>query len=698
MVLTRTQDGTIDTKTYSPLALGFNSISLPGPPSSATAPRNGPGSPRASRGARQIPLSVHEQKLLNAAASHSNAAISIGPAPPRISRARAGTPPAPGPLTPAPEEEVDLLGGNPFFPSIVIGAKEAAGLSKIGRADKEVEMWEAVLAQHEQGMPSLVPVVRGKLEEAKQKRAGLDEADGANGRVGDVDPAASDIQARIVVLEGALATSQFGPEAENIKCAIAAYQSGEIGHSDHLTVIYAAHVVDTVATYGEFVRRRTEMLDRYSQVHGPGWMWYEPPLKVHPEARPRLQPSVALQREDDWTALGGWYVTQGFWKRAGYVARMQQTQFHGPSLAASNFQPHPSDPALRDCQGEGPRLCFRSMLDSGATYPTLHSEDLASLDIDARLYSAQSVTTLQTAAGDVSTRVFELFVCVLDDDGRQLVDADDPVYPLSHQYLGGLCPVAECSVPLAWDSHGMEISSRLSGILPFAACYVSSTPSRNTLYLGEDRNDVLGSHRMPGQKKWSIEMAPIAPGLSPDRYDNPAVRFSHRGGLIVDEDDVTRTHVSKITFVVGRGCEDHVVVSDPRAAQWALRSQQILSAPRTAAQERARGVDDLLGHIADRAATAGPDTFGVPQSGAETGREGERGFMHVLFINYYPLTHCLSTPVQSSGNYPPRLLPPSRPSPPQASDLGIIHHVYTQSTTGAGQSSPEFRLSMSLAV
>lgn len=58
--------------------------------------------------------------------------------------------------------------------------------------------------------------------------------------------------------------------------------SGEIGYNDHFTVIYAAHIVDTVATYSEFVHNRTEMLDRYFDMHGPGWMWYEPPLNVHP--------------------------------------------------------------------------------------------------------------------------------------------------------------------------------------------------------------------------------------------------------------------------------------------------------------------------------------------------------------------------------------------------------------------------------
>jgi hypothetical protein len=58
--------------------------------------------------------------------------------------------------------------------------------------------------------------------------------------------------------------------------------------------MYAGQVVDTAATYGEFVRDRQERLDRYALAHGPHWLWWEPPLNMHPEAQPKAMGSVAL--------------------------------------------------------------------------------------------------------------------------------------------------------------------------------------------------------------------------------------------------------------------------------------------------------------------------------------------------------------------------------------------------------------------
>jgi hypothetical protein len=71
-----------------------------------------------------------------------------------------------------------------FFPSVVIGEHEEVGLSIIGRADKEVCMWEQVLAGHQREQPSLAPVVEQKLKEAKEKRALIDESLEENWRVG----------------------------------------------------------------------------------------------------------------------------------------------------------------------------------------------------------------------------------------------------------------------------------------------------------------------------------------------------------------------------------------------------------------------------------------------------------------------------------------------------------------------------------
>ncbi|KAL2060650.1 hypothetical protein VTL71DRAFT_9291 [Oculimacula yallundae] len=617
MVSTRTQDGSISTKTYTPLTLDLNSLSIQSPlPSPMRGTRNnGTGSPtkvhtpksprKASGRAPRTPTSARKEKIVNIAANKRNASISTAPAATLTSRARTRAQTQTRSVAKVTfdksasnvkmlEHSVDFLEGNTFFPSVTIGAKETVGLSKIGRADQEVKMWEGILAEHKENMPSLVPVVEEKLWQAIHKRVCLDEKVAENVMVGDVNPAESFIEARLAVLEWALSTSKFGPEAENIKCAIAGYKSGDIGFTDHFTVIYAAHVVDTVATYGEFVRDRTEMLDRYYKMHGDGWMWYEPPLNIHPESKPKLCPSVALERQDVWSSLGGWFVNQGFWKRVGWVSRMKQTMLLQPGINSEQYQRHPTDPTLVNCQSDGPRLSYRSMLDSGATFPSLHEEDFDDLNINTAFYAAQSVSEILTANGVVSSRVFELFVCVLDNEGKQLVDQNNAVYPLSHKYLGGLCPVVQCITPLRISPTGIPIASRLSGILPFVASYVSSTPTRNILYLGEDRNSVLGSHRMPGQRKWSIELGPIIPGIPFDRYGDPKIRFSHRAGRLVDEDDDVISNVSylRVRGDTGRPDETVTVTSDPATRQFEMQFRNdrlaALQASRIADEEEER--------------------------------------------------------------------------------------------------------------
>jgi hypothetical protein len=193
------------------------------------------------------------------------------------------------------------------------------------------------------------------------------------------------------------------------------------------------------------------------------------------------------------------------------------------------------------------------LLDSGATYPSLYKEDFHKLMIDEQNYAAQSVDLLGTANGNITSRVFELFVCVLDDQQKQLVDENHCAWPYHAKYLGGLCPVSELQSSTAYDLQGREIAARLSGMLPFVACYMSSTPTRNTLFLGEDRKDVLGSHRMPGQRKWDISIPPPAP-MSDDvwaKYGDPKTTFSHRMGRVVDEDDQFVDFASTITFNKG---------------------------------------------------------------------------------------------------------------------------------------------------
>lgn len=362
----------------------------------------------------------------------------------------------------------------------------------------------------------------------------------------DPNPGKIAIEERIKALEWALSTSKFGLEVQNIRAAITGYLTGLIPYSDHYTLMYAGQVVDTALSYGEFAGDRQERLDRYALAHGPHWLWWEPPLNIHPEAQPKAMLTAALDRIENHTELGDYHIFQGYWKRAGWVNRMAQAR-------GSTHVNAPTDAQGRvNCQNDGPQLSFRSLLDSGATFPSLHTGDLARLGIDYYNYSAQSVCPVLTAAGPVNMRLFELWVCVLSNDGAHLVDANEPAFPNSNKFLGSLCPVLECVVPITTDANGMERSSRLSGMLPFVACYISSTPTQNIMWLGEDRNDVLGFHRMPGQKKWDIEtghsLSRQFPVVPEDRFDNPKIRFNHQNGQIIDEDDLIFKHCSHVTY------------------------------------------------------------------------------------------------------------------------------------------------------
>ena len=164
----------------------------------------------------------------------------------------------------------------------------------------------------------------------------------------------------------------------------------------------------------------------------------------------------------------------------------------------------------------------------------------------------------------VSRRIFELHVEIAGNPGSAIIDPDNPVNPAYSRYVGGLSPVIFDEDEPKPDENGGIMNNRLSGIMPFLAPYVSITPSRNTVLLGEDRNDVLGAHKMPPTRKWMVGLAqdPTSRAYWPN-FREPLIRFSHRKGLLVDED--LRPGVSKLTANVGLWNEQSHV-NDPRSA------------------------------------------------------------------------------------------------------------------------------------
>lgn len=113
---------------------------------------------------------------------------------------------------------------------------------------------------------------------------------------------------------------------------------------------------------------------------------------------------------------------------------------------------------------------------------------------------------------------------------------------------------------------GLEINNRLSGMVPFLACYMSSAPTMNILMLGEDRNDVLGAHRMPGQMRWDISISSDTPADYHNwgNYGNPVIAFSHKDGKIMDTDGPVKfTSQLSLNLNIGNAFRSASITRDP---------------------------------------------------------------------------------------------------------------------------------------
>ncbi|KAK2749023.1 hypothetical protein CKAH01_06520 [Colletotrichum kahawae] len=260
-------------------------------------------------------------------------------------------------------------------------------------------------------------------------------------------------------------------------------------------------------------------------------------------------------------------------------------------------------------------LHFRMLLDTGATLPMLHSRDAAALGIDRKSYAAVSCISVETAGPDLlRTWLYEMQVSVADTlTCEPLVSSTSPVWPAEEHALGGIVPVmvkpastggsssTKFSAPLGpqdacavtidgettWlqsataiiDEAGGRDYGRLSGLLPVKCCYVQATPSLGALWLGEDRRDVLGAHRMPGQMRWAPGSNRVCdPGQPRGLWEGvyggedggrPAVlRMAHEGGeegmlRMVDVEEKGWKGRSEVMVVDGDGVRTKHVI-EPR--------------------------------------------------------------------------------------------------------------------------------------
>ena len=206
---------------------------------------------------------------------------------------------------------------------------------------------------------------------------------------------------------------------------------------------------------------------------------------------------------------------------------------------------------------------YSTLLDSGATLPQLMASDLENLGVSLDSYPAQTILEFSTVAGLTETRCYELHVELLTERNESLVDADDPVHPQFSPNIGAILPVSMFGDGAVWseDNATNNKVSRLSGVLPFVAAYVSSAPGNSVMIFGEDRNDVLGHAKMPPARNHMKDRTPYMRDKAKWEFlGDPLITFTHLHGAFVDYD--LQKGVSTATMYTGVEVE-HSELTDP---------------------------------------------------------------------------------------------------------------------------------------
>ncbi|OTA87882.1 hypothetical protein M434DRAFT_15257 [Hypoxylon sp. CO27-5] len=359
-------------------------------------------------------------------------------------------------------------------------------LSYIEKKDREIERHRYIVQYHEKHSPHQVAHNRVILERLIKERSEMEDNE-ENNMPEDQREEKNRISERLEMLNWALDTCECDDEEVNIRAAIQGYQSGDIPYSYNFTLIYGGHIVDVCPTYQSFCEDRQARLSRYYASFGQGWLWHEPPL-AESGTEALAKKGLCLPRRYGRSSynIGHYPVFQKFTINKGFVMKAGVKPYQGVVDYSQPFA--------------NPASCvIETLLDSGATYPILPAEDLENFGIAMKWYPAQGIMTLSTITGKATRRFFEMHVSVCSQDGESLV-GDQAVWP-EEPRVGGLCPVM-----INPKKRGAIVSEdRISGMLPFESCYMSSAPTAYEFWLGEDRRDVLGARRLPAHLRWSPE-------------------------------------------------------------------------------------------------------------------------------------------------------------------------------------------------
>ncbi|KAG6368113.1 hypothetical protein INS49_002314 [Diaporthe citri] len=495
-------------------------------------------------------------------------------------------------------------------PSLVIGSSsiDAGNPSAKEVARRNMLQWEHIYQHHQKQTPGTLQL--GVLDERRKDAAREYEDICARADPEDDVPRNETrafkeerVTSRLAVLQETLAQStepECEPMRANISAAIHGYEEGTIGCSSTYTLIFAGHIVDTTCrTWAEFTVDRKERLDGYFEQHGPGHLWWEPPLagwKDRVNAKKALILDVTKHIEPDVQFRDDqchFRIPMCFRKETALTCRVGRTQSrdskigHGnpskPSTrkrkwvwaddgesdaevlkrargdtywshvfpektargaALSKIGPVATDAGLSTTTGQA--HFFEMLLDSGCETPILYHADFVSLGFTNVDMNAATVATIHLANGRKSNlKIFELLggVQLSEDDF-----CDHDLFPTCVIKLE-----ARLKPPAGYSGE------RLSGVLPFLAYYMSFAPGMDKAHLGTERGDVLGMQRIPGGLRYDPFMKPQLGEpretlLKKLQARNPSkIVFEHQrasGGRTLMEEEVdSEGGTSRITLI-----------------------------------------------------------------------------------------------------------------------------------------------------
>ncbi|ETS81818.1 hypothetical protein PFICI_06820 [Pestalotiopsis fici W106-1] len=376
--------------------------------------------------------------------------------------------------------------------TLVIGAPLGDNLSKIEYKDREILQQKFIVEWTTRCEPDSTDAQQQLLEEMIEEKDSM-EADPNSHLPFDELQAATEAPKRLNTLRYALQEPEYQNQRENIEAAIEGYESGRIQCSENYTLLYAGKIVDTCTSYQAFVVDRMERLDRYYEELGAGCLWWEPPL-TGSERRAIAKKGFCLQQEKNpMTGLPKSNFNVGAWAINMRFIVDEKKVLRGPVKWGKSSTYKKSRPYADELRS----ATFRMMLDTGATYPMLTDHDFKHLGIPdfTKNYAPQTVLDLETANGEVALPHYELEVGIGASLSRKTWhEAARPTgWPHEAGILGSLYPVGITKHKKSSD----RWTQRLSSLLPFVACYVSSAPNTGEIWMGEDRRDVVGARRLP---------------------------------------------------------------------------------------------------------------------------------------------------------------------------------------------------------